>query len=74
MNIIVAGAGAVGSHLAKMLSQENHDIVLLDPDENKLRQVGSNLDVMTRVGSATSISDLKDCGIKKADLFSYNFV
>ncbi len=69
MNIIVAGAGAVGSHLAKMLSQENHDIVLLDPDENKLRQVGSNLDVMTRVGSATSISDLKDCGIKKADLF-----
>ena len=55
MKIIVAGAGAVGSHLAKMLSQESHDIVLIDPDEDKLRQVGANLDVMTRAGSATSI-------------------
>ncbi|MBN1597085.1 MAG: Trk system potassium transporter TrkA [Bacteroidales bacterium] len=69
MKIIVAGAGAVGSHLAKMLSQENHDIVLIDPDEDKLRQVGSNLDVMTRTGSATSLTDLMDCGIKKTDLF-----
>lgn len=69
MKIIIAGAGAVGSHLAKMLSQENHDIILLDPDENKLRNIGSNLDVMTRTGSATSISDLMDCNIKKADLF-----
>ncbi len=69
MKIIVAGAGAIGSHLAKMLSQENHDIVLIDPDEAKLRQVGSNLDVMTRTGSATSLSDLLDCGVKKADLF-----
>lgn len=69
MKIIVAGAGAVGSHLAKMLSQESHDIVLIDPNEAKLRQVGSNLDVMTRTGSATSLSDLQDCGVKKADLF-----
>ena len=69
MKIIVAGAGAIGSHLAKMLSQENHDIVLIDPDESKLRQVGANLDVMTRAGSATSIADLMDSGVKKADLF-----
>jgi trk system potassium uptake protein TrkA len=69
MRIVVAGAGAVGSHLAKMLSQENHDIILLDPDESKLRQVGSTLDVMTRTGSATSIPDLLDTNIKKADLF-----
>jgi len=69
MKIIIAGAGAVGAHLAKMLSQENHDIILLDPDENKLRNIGSNLDVMTRTGSATSITDLMDCNIKKTDLF-----
>lgn len=69
MKIIVAGAGAVGSHLAKMLSQENHDIILIDPDENKLRQAGANLDVMTRTGSAISIADLMDCNVKKADLF-----
>jgi trk system potassium uptake protein len=69
MKIIIAGAGAVGSHLAKMLSQESHDIVLMDPDENKLRNIGSSLDVMTRTGSATSITDLLDCNIRKADLF-----
>lgn len=69
MKIVVAGAGAVGSHLAKMLSHDNHDIILLDPDEDKLRQVGSNLDVMTRTGSATSIPDLLDTNIKKCDLF-----
>ncbi len=69
MRIIVAGAGAVGSHLAKMLSQENHDIVVIDPDEEKLKQVGANLDVLTRVGSATSISMLIDADIKRADLF-----
>lgn len=69
MKIIIAGAGAVGSHLAKMLSQENHDIVLIDPDESKLKQIGSNLDVLTREGSATSITLLLDSNIKKADLF-----
>ena len=37
MRIIIAGAGGVGSHLAKMLSNENHDIVLIDIDEEKLR-------------------------------------
>ncbi|QQS50243.1 MAG: Trk system potassium transporter TrkA [Bacteroidota bacterium] len=69
MKIVIAGAGAVGSHLAKMLSEEKHDIILLDPDEAKLRQVGSNLDVMTRTGSAISIPDLLDTNIKKVDLF-----
>ena len=59
----------MGSHLAKMLSQENHDIILLDPDENKLRRVGGSLDVITRVGSATSIADLIGVNIKKVDLF-----
>jgi trk system potassium uptake protein TrkA len=69
MRIIVAGAGEVGSHLAKMLSQENHDIVLIDPDEEKLKQIGANIDVLTRTGSATSISLLIDSDVKRADLF-----
>ena len=69
MRIIIAGAGEVGSHLAKMLSQQNHDIVLMDPDEEKLRQVGANIDVLTRTGSATSISMLIDSDVKRADLF-----
>ncbi len=69
MKIIIAGAGAVGSHLAKMLSNERHDIVLIDPDEDRLRAVGMNLDVLTHAGSATSISLLSDTDIKRTDLF-----
>jgi trk system potassium uptake protein len=69
MKIIIAGAGAVGSHLAKMLSNERHDIVLIDPDEERLRTVGMNLDVLTLTGSATSIQQLTDADVKRADLF-----
>lgn len=69
MRILIAGAGEVGSHLAKMLSSENHDIVLIDLDEEKLRQIGSKCDLMTMHGSATSFGLLKDANIQKADLF-----
>ncbi|MBN1187382.1 MAG: Trk system potassium transporter TrkA [Bacteroidales bacterium] len=69
MRIVIAGAGEVGSHLAKMLSNENHDIIVVDSDENQLRNIGSTLDVMTFSGSATSIKTLNDLNIKLADLF-----
>jgi len=69
MRIVIAGAGEVGSHLAKMLSHENHDIVLIDVDEDKLRQIGSMHDLMTMHGSATSFNLLKDANIQKTDLF-----
>lgn len=69
MRIIIAGAGEVGSHLAKMLSHENHDIVLVDPDEHKLKVLGSNLDLLTLEGSATSLELLTTAGANKCDLF-----
>lgn len=69
MRIIIAGAGEVGTHLAKMLSNENHEIILIDPEEDRLRPIHSSLDVMTREGSATSVKVLKDSLIKKTDLF-----
>ncbi len=69
MKIILAGAGAVGAHLAKMLSNENHDITIIDTDSERLKEIGSNLDVLTLQGNATSIGILKEAGIKKADLF-----
>lgn len=68
MRIILAGAGAVGTHLAKMLSNENHDIIVIDNDPNRLKQIGSNFDVLTLEGSATSIGLLKEAKVKKADL------
>ena len=69
MRIIVAGAGEVGVHLAKMLGNEYHDIVVIDSDEELLRSLDNVVDVTTVNGSATHISTLVEAGIKKADLF-----
>lgn len=69
MRIIIAGAGEVGTHLAKMLSNENHEIILIDPEETRLKPIDSSLDVLTYEGSATSIKLLQDSLKKKTDLF-----
>jgi len=69
MRIILAGAGEVGTHLAKMLSNEDHDLVVIDNDPDRLKSVGSTLDVMTLEGNANSINLLKEAKIQKADLF-----
>jgi trk system potassium uptake protein len=69
MRIIIAGAGEVGSHLAKMLSNENHEIVIIDPEDARLKPLESTLDVLTYHGSATSIKILQDILQKKTDLF-----
>ena len=69
MKIVIAGAGEVGTHLARMLTNENHDIILLDDSSEKLSNVSGDLDLLTMVGSAHSFDDLKQTGIAKADLF-----
>lgn len=69
MKIIIAGAGAVGTHLAKMLADERHDIVLMDAVEERLSNLDSNFDLMTIAARPTSINSLKDAGIADADLF-----
>ena len=69
MKIIVAGGGEVGTHLAKMLSNENHDITVIDTDSEKLEYIDSHFDIMTINGSGASIEVLKDAGIYKSDLF-----
>jgi len=69
MKVVIAGAGEVGTHLARMLSRENHDIVLLDDDPEKLIQISREVDLLTVTGSAHSFSDLKQTGLNKADLF-----
>ena len=69
MRIIIAGAGEVGSHLAKMLSNENHEIIIIDPEEARLKPIDASLDVLTYWGSATSVKILKDSLHKKTDLF-----
>ena len=69
MKIIIAGAGAVGTHLAKLLSREKQDIILMDDNEEKLSTLNSNFDLMTATASPTSIKGLKEVGVREADLF-----
>ena len=68
MKIVIAGAGAVGTHLSKLLSREHQDCVLIDDSEERLGSL-SEYDVMTYQASPTSIQALKDAGVQHADLF-----
>lgn len=69
MKIVIAGAGEVGTHLAKMLSKENQDITLLDSDQSKLDIIDSNYNLMTWNGSTSSFESLREVGVKDADLY-----
>lgn len=69
MKIIIAGAGEVGRHLAKMLSTENHNIIVLDDKDEVLANLDSNYDLLTYSGLPTSIESLKGAGAGSADLF-----
>lgn len=69
MKIVIAGAGEVGTHLAKLLARENFDIMLLDEDPAKLKDLEASYDLMTYAGSPTSINVLKEAGIVDTDLF-----
>ena len=55
MKIIIGGAGAVGTHLAHLLSHDDHDITLIDSSEERLAGLDSKFDIMTLPGSPTSI-------------------
>ena len=68
MKIVIAGAGAVGTHLSKLLSGEHQNCVLIDDDDERLSTL-SEYDVMTYNASPTSIKALKEAGADKADLF-----
>lgn len=68
MKIVIAGAYEVGTHLAKLLAKENMDVVLLDDDPQRIAQF-TFLNLMTMVGSPTSIHALRDSGVPRCDLF-----
>ena len=69
MKIIIAGAYAIGTHLARLLAREHDDIVVIDSDEERLGRIGSDVDLLTMEGSLTSVSALKEAGAEHADLF-----
>ena len=69
MKIIIAGAGEVGFHLAKLLSYESQEIVLIDNDKENLKYAENHLDIRTIYGNALSLSLLNDADVKNSDLF-----
>jgi len=68
MKIIIVGAGEVGFYLAKMLSEEKHDITMLDDDPAKCQRAREHLDVLVLEGNGASARTLSDAGIKKVDM------
>ena len=68
MRIIIAGAGEVGFHLAKLLSYESQNITLIDTNKESLAYADSHLDIRVLKGDATSIAVLKDAAVDKSDL------
>lgn len=69
MRIIIAGAGEVGTHLAKLLAKEHINITLMDENPDKMKDLEANYDLLTRKGQPTSINDLQEIGVKDVDLF-----
>lgn len=69
MKIVIAGAGEVGSHLAKMLSNESNDITVIDSDQERLDTLSSHSDVITVNGNPSAIRTLHDADVQHADLF-----
>ena len=69
MKIIIAGSGEVGFHLAKLLSFESQDIILIDVNRESLIHASTHLDIRVVRGNATSITVLKEAQVNNADLF-----
>lgn len=69
MKIIICGAYGIGTHLAKMLSRNHEDITLIDEDDERLAQIGSDFDLLTAQASPSSIKALHEAGTEHADLF-----
>ena len=69
MKIIIAGAGDVGCHLARMLSGDNHEITVIESDRKLLEDVSAVADLLTVEGDCTSFATLRKAIVRKADLF-----
>ena len=69
MKIVIAGAGAVGSHLAKLMSSESNEITVIDSVNERLEALRLGADVITVEGDPSNIGILLKAGANKADLF-----
>ena len=69
MKIIITGAYAIGTHLARLLSRNEEEITIIDDDEDRLAKIGADYDLLTICGSPSSVKTLRQAGTANADLF-----
>lgn len=69
MYVIIVGCGRVGAELAKLLSGEGHDVVIIDKTPEALKRLGDTFNGLTMVGNGFDLALLKQVGIEKADAF-----
>ena len=69
MKIVIVGAYAIGTHLAKLLSRNDHDTVLIDSDLERLSNISNDYDLMTVLASPSRTKTFKEAGVGHADLF-----
>ena len=69
MKIIIAGAYAIGTHLARLLARAHENITIIDTDAERLAGIGTDVDLLTMEASPTSVKSLKEAGAEHADLF-----
>ena len=67
MRIVIIGAGEVGFHVAKALSQEDHDITVVDIDPAKCKRASESLDVIVIEGNGASPRNLSEANVQEAD-------
>jgi len=67
MNVVIVGAGRIGKHLAKLLIEENHDVIVVDKDGDVCHEVATDLECVTIRGDGTKPKILEEAGIKEAD-------
>ena len=68
MQTVIIGAGEVGFNAARLLSQEGHDVVLIEQDETLVERATEQLDALVIHGNGASPKLLKEAGIKRSDL------
>ncbi len=69
MKIIITGAYAIGTHLARLLSRNQEEITIIDDDQSRLDKIGADYDLLTLCGSPSSLKTLREAGTANADLF-----
>jgi trk system potassium uptake protein TrkA len=69
MRIVVIGAGEVGRHICQQLSVEDHEVILIDRNADRLKRAERDLNILAIEGSGASAGILEQAGISKADLF-----